>query len=253
MSLATSATSLGYSGPPEESVTSKIPLHTELITADLGRVLRSLWLRLCEQQWVGEGLGRSWSVGTDGLGRDLSQKEGCIRAAWEGITAARTIMQLFFFCLLFLKFFFLQNKKRELVWHADITGGRWCSQGVPRSTINKWQFLLYTLHFRTILILAACFIFEETPPLGCHLGTHLYKAQIHLSPCICRLPAHFVGNFHIFQHLDTAFAYTQRQAARGYTRVWGSWNVQNLLAPGWYGDIYSPFRHNMEEKKPRPN
>lgn len=54
--------------------------------------------------WVREGLGRSWSVKTDGLGRDLSQKEGCIRASWEGITAARAIMQLFL----------LQNKKREL-------------------------------------------------------------------------------------------------------------------------------------------
>lgn len=30
-----------------------------------------------------------------GLGRDSSQNEGCIRAAWEGVTAARAIMQAF--------------------------------------------------------------------------------------------------------------------------------------------------------------
>lgn len=41
---------------------------------------------------------------TDGMGGVLSQKEGCIRAAWEGITVARAIMQLFL----------LQKKKREL-------------------------------------------------------------------------------------------------------------------------------------------
>lgn len=28
--------------------------------------------------------------------------------------------------------------------------------------------------------------------------------------------------------------------------------MQNLLVPGWYGDIYSPFRHKMEEKN-RPD
>lgn len=118
---------------------------------------------VCGKQWVREGLGRSWSVKTDGLGRDLSQKEGCIRAAWEGITAAGAITQLFL----------PQNKKRKLDWRADITSGRYGSQGAPRNTINKWQFLLYTLHFRTILILTACFIFWRNSitrvPLG-HLS-----------------------------------------------------------------------------------
>lgn len=41
---------------------------------------------------------------TDSMGGDLSQKEGRIRAAREGIAAARAIMQLFL----------LQSKEREL-------------------------------------------------------------------------------------------------------------------------------------------
>lgn len=152
-----------------------------------------------------------------------------------------------------MQLFLPQNKKRELVWHADITAGRYSSQGVPRSAINKWQFLLYTLHFKTILILTASFIFEETPPRECHLGTQFSITQIYPCLLVSRLPAHFGDNFHIFQHLDTAFACSQRQAAGGYTRVWDSWNVQNLLVPGWCGYIYTPFRHKIEKKQGRLN
>lgn len=60
---------------------------------------------------------------------------------------------------------------------------------------------------------------------------------------------HLGDNFHIFQHLNTAFAYTQhqRQAIRGNPRGWGSWKLQILLIPGWYGDFYTPFRHKIEQ------
>lgn len=124
---------------------------------------------VCGKQWVKGGAGEELECKDRWPGKGFIPKGGMYQTSLGGDCSSKNNNA---------DFFLPQNKKRGLVWCADITAGRWSSQGVPRSTINKWQLLLYTLHFRTILILTACFIFEETPPIEYHLGTHLSKAQI---------------------------------------------------------------------------
>lgn len=72
------------SGQTEVPVTSKTSSSTGLIAVGSGRVLRSLWLRLCVWEAVGRAEEKPEHK-TDGMGGDLSQKEGtgeaCIRAA----------------------------------------------------------------------------------------------------------------------------------------------------------------------------
>lgn len=105
--------------------------------------------------------------------------------------------------------------------------------------------------------LLTCFIFEGTLPQEWHLGTWAPVFLIHKFTLVFLYlqvagwgwTVCFGDNFHIFQHLNTAFAYTQhqRQAIRGNPRGWGSWKLQILLAPGWYGDFYTPFRRKIEQ------
>ena len=121
---------------------------------------------------------------------------------------------------------------------------------------NNFYYMLRTSEPLWFSLLA-CFIFEGTLPQEWHLGiwapvllmNKFTLIFLYLQVASWGCTVHFGGNFHIFQHLDIAFACTQhqRQGVRENTRGWGSWEMQTLLVPGWYEDFYTPFRHKIEQ------